>query len=44
MKHILVVVGGGRANGNTMQLADAFIHGAEEADIRWKKYRYFNMR
>lgn len=31
MKNILVVVGGGRPKGNTMQLADAFIRGAEEA-------------
>lgn len=31
MKKILVVVGGGRANGNTAQLVDAFIHGAEDA-------------
>ncbi len=37
MKHILVVVGGGRANGNTMQLADAFIHGAEEAGHQVEK-------
>lgn len=31
MKNILVVQGGGRVNGNTSQLADAFIRGAEEA-------------
>ena len=31
MKQILVVVGGGRPNGNTAQLVDAFIRGAEEA-------------
>ena len=31
MKNILVIQGGGRANGNTSQLADAFIRGAEEA-------------
>lgn len=31
MKHILVILGGGRANGNTAQLARAFIKGAEEA-------------
>lgn len=31
MKNILVVVGGGRPKGNTMQLADAFITGAKEA-------------
>lgn len=31
MKNILVVQGGGRANGNTSQLVDAFIQGAKEA-------------
>ncbi len=31
MKNILVVLGGGRANGNTAQLTDAFIRGAQEA-------------
>ena len=31
MKRILVVVGGGRPNGNTNQLVDAFIKGAIEA-------------
>ncbi|NLO85726.1 MAG: flavodoxin family protein [Clostridiales bacterium] len=31
MKNILVVLGGGRPNGNTAQLADAFIRGAQEA-------------
>ncbi len=31
MKKILVVLGGGRKNGNTEQLAKAFITGAEEA-------------
>lgn len=30
MKNILVILGGGRANGNTAQLVDAFIKGAEE--------------
>lgn len=30
MKKILVVVGGGRPNGNTNQLADAFIKGSVE--------------
>lgn len=31
MKKILVILGGGRANGNTNQLVDAFIHGARDA-------------
>ena len=31
MKNILVIQGGGRANGNTSQLVDAFIRGAKEA-------------
>ncbi len=31
MKNILVILGGGRANGNTVQLAKSFIKGAEEA-------------
>lgn len=31
MKQILVVQGGGRANGNTSQLVDAFIRGAKDA-------------
>lgn len=31
MKNILVVQGGGRPNGNTAQLAGAFMQGAEEA-------------
>ena len=31
MKRILVVMGGGRPKGNTAQLVDAFIRGAEEA-------------
>ena len=31
MKNILVVQGGGRANGNTTQLADAFMQGAKAA-------------
>lgn len=31
MKRILVVLGGGRVNGNTAQLAEAFIRGAREA-------------
>lgn len=31
MKQILVVIGGGRPKGNTAQLVDAFIRGAEEA-------------
>ena len=31
MKKILIVQGGGRANGNTAQLAKAFMKGAQEA-------------
>ena len=31
MKKILIVLGGGRANGNTAQLANAFMKGAKEA-------------
>lgn len=31
MKNILIVLGGGRPNGNTVQLATAFAKGAEEA-------------
>ena len=31
MKRIMVVIGGGRKHGNTEQLADAFIRGAQEA-------------
>lgn len=31
MKNILVVAGGGRPTGNTAQLVDAFVKGAEEA-------------
>lgn len=31
MKNILVVMGGGRPKGNTAQLVDAFVKGAEEA-------------
>ena len=31
MKHILVVLGGGRPNGNTEQLVHAFMKGAREA-------------
>ena len=31
MKNILIVLGGGRPNGNTAQLAKAFMQGAAEA-------------
>ncbi len=31
MKHILIIIGGGRNNGNTAQLVDAFTKGAEAA-------------
>jgi len=31
MKKILVVLGGGRPNGNTRQLVNSFIQGAEDA-------------
>lgn len=37
MKNILVIQGGGRANGNTAQLVDAFIRGAEEAGHQVEK-------
>ncbi len=37
MKNILVVVGAGKKNGNTDQLADAFIAGATEAGHSVKK-------
>lgn len=30
-KNILIIKGGGRANGNTAQLIDSFAKGAEEA-------------
>ncbi|MFR8165149.1 MAG: hypothetical protein ACLU8D_03165 [Enterocloster sp.] len=33
MKHILIVQGGGRANGNTARLAESFARGAESADF-----------
>lgn len=31
MKKILIVIGGGRPNGNTKQLVDSFAHGATDA-------------
>lgn len=31
MKRIMIILGGGRANGNTSQLAEAFTKGAKEA-------------
>lgn len=31
MKKILVIQGGGRAKGNTAQLTDSFVKGAEES-------------
>lgn len=31
MKRIIVILGGGRVNGNTSQLAEAFMNGAKEA-------------
>ncbi len=37
MKKILVVIGGGRPNGNTEQLADAFIKGASAAGHQVEK-------
>lgn len=33
MKNILVVQGGGRVHGNTSQLVDAFIKGAQNVSI-----------
>ena len=38
MKNILVIAGGGRANGNTAQLVNAFIKGSEEAGHKVEKY------
>ena len=37
MKHILVIVGSCRKNGNTEQLAGAFIRGAQDAGHRVEK-------
>ena len=37
MKNILVIAGGGRANGNTAQLVNAFTKGAEEAGHKVEK-------
>lgn len=37
MKNILVVIGGGRSNGNTIQLVDSFIKGAESAGHKTQK-------
>lgn len=34
MKHILIIQGGGRPNGNTAQLVSAFMRGAEAAGHR----------
>lgn len=34
MKNILIIQGGGRPNGNTVQLTEAFVRGAEEAGHR----------
>ncbi len=40
-KSILIVVGGGRPQGNTAQLVDAFARGAEAADhsLTWLMIR-----
>lgn len=38
MRKILVAVGSGMKNGNTDQLADAFIKGAEEKDMKYKNF------
>lgn len=37
MKKILVILGGGRPNGNTNQLVDAFVEGATEAGHKVEK-------
>ena len=37
MKNILIIVGGGRANGNTAQLVTSFTKGAEEAGHKVEK-------
>ena len=34
VKQILVILGGGRRNGNTKQLADSFVSGAAQAGHR----------
>ena len=42
MKKILVVIGGGRPNGNTNQLVDSFIKGATEVGLL-SAYHYIKM-
>lgn len=37
MKHILVIIGGGRPNGNIAQLVDSFVCGAKEAGHKVEK-------
>ena len=44
MKQILVIQGGGRAGGNTAQLTDSFIKGAEDAGHQAEKYHWFRRR
>lgn len=44
MKKLLVVVGGGRPNGNTNQLVDAFIKGAIEVGHEVEKVSYYKVR
>lgn len=40
MKKIFVILGGGRANGNTNQLVDAFMQGVRDAGHEVEKSLY----
>lgn len=39
MKDILVIEGGGRANGNTARLVNAFVKGAESVGHKVTRFR-----